>query len=447
VCRHVVRLAAQLLARDVGRSLAEPARVAQGGAPVSRTRAALRSRARSVVTRVGWANLRSAPEAASVATVCALQASMHSLEVLGGQHGTATTLRLHGLLTIDDAETLREELKRAACGLEPGRLARFDLSSVEKADGAAIAVLMESQAALLSRRVEVDLFGANADIAELLGVFSGGMSRAASGRRRKASANELLSRIGRRGLLVFRELQGWFAFLGATLVAAVAVVRKPREQNWRAVPPLMERAGAGAAPIVLTINFFVGIVAAYEYGLAALPLGATSYVPSFVGLSITRELGPLMTAIVVAGRIGASFTAELGTTRVSEEIDGLRELGLDPIGFLVLPRMSAIVLTLPLLALMADAAGALGGLVVTGLSLDVSSHEFLRGLQNAVTMRDIVFGLSKSAAFGLAIAFIACRQGLAVSGGAGAVARRTAATVVSILLATVVIDALFARSF
>lgn len=372
---------------------------------------------------------------------------MHSLEVVRGQQGTVTTLRLHGLLTIDDAETLREELKRATRGLEPGRLARLDLSSVEKADGAAIAVLMQSQAELRSRRVEVELLGADADIAELLGVFSGGMTRASAGRRRKASAKELLSRIGRRGVHLLRELQGWFAFLGATLVAAAAVVRKPRDQNWRAVPPLMERAGAGAAFVVLVINFFMGVVAAYEYGLAAVPLGATSYVPSFVGLSITRELGPLMTAIVVAGRIGASFTAELGTTKVSEEIDALRELGLDPIGFLVLPRMAAIVFTLPLLALMADAAGVFGGLVVTALSLDMSSQEFLRGLQNAVAMQDIVFGLSKSAAFGLAIAFIACRQGLAVSGGAGAVARRTAATVVSILLATVVIDALFARSF
>jgi phospholipid/cholesterol/gamma-HCH transport system permease protein len=371
---------------------------------------------------------------------------MHSVEVVGGQQGAATTLRLHGQLTIDDAGTLRDELKSAAGGLDPGRLVRFDLSSLEQADGAAIALLMRSQAELLSRGVEVDLFGANADIAELLGVFSGGMMRASSaGRRRKPSTKELLSNIGRRGVHLFRELGGWFAFLGAILVAAVAVVRRPRDQNWRAVPPLMERAGAGAAPIVLVIAFFVGVVAAYEYGLAAAPLGATSSVPGFVGLSVTRELGPLMTAIVVAGRIGASFTAELGATRVSDEIDVLRELGLDPVGFLVLPRMSAIVLTVPLLALMADAAGILGGVGVAGLSLDMSPPEFLRGLQSAVTAQDVVFGLSKSAAFGLAIAFIACRQGLAISGGAGGVARRTAATVVSILLATVVIDVLFAH--
>jgi phospholipid/cholesterol/gamma-HCH transport system permease protein len=371
---------------------------------------------------------------------------MHCIHVVGTQQGAATTLRLGGVLTIEDAEGLREQLRRATRSLEPGKVARFDLSSLVEADGAAIAVLMQSQAELLSRHVEVVLSGANTGIAEQIGVYTGGMTRPSAGRRRKASAKELLSRVGRRGVHLSRDLRGWFAFLGATLLAATAVVRRPRAQNWRAVAPLMARAGAGAAPIVVVINFFVGVVAAYEYGLAALPLGAISYVPSFVGLSILRELGPLMAAIVVAGRTGASFTAELATTRVPGDIDALRALGLDPVGLLVLPRMLAIVLTLPLLTVMADVAGVFGGLVVTWFSLGLSAPEFLLELRNTVAMRDIVFGLSKSSAFGFAIAFIACRHGLAVSGGTGGMARRTAATVVSILLATVVIDALFARS-
>jgi phospholipid/cholesterol/gamma-HCH transport system permease protein len=218
----------------------------------------------------------------------------------------------------------------------------------------------------------------------------------------------------------------------------------PGEQNWQAILPLSERAGAGSSPFVVLVTFFVGVVAAFEYGLAVESLSAPTnvYLPALVGVSTAREFAPLMTAIVVASQTGASFTAELGTTRVSEEIDALRALGLDPIGFLVLPRMSAIVLTLPLLTLMADCAGLLGGLLV---SMIMSGHEYLWQVQASLSTRDVLFGLSKSVAFALAIAFIACRQGLSTWGGASSVGRRTAATVVSILLATVVIDALFAR--
>ena len=370
---------------------------------------------------------------------------MRSLDVDTAEHGTVR-LRLSGVLTVDDAEGLREDLRRLTRPLEQGSVARLDLSGVQSADGAAIAVLMQYQAELKSHEVTVELLGANSAIEELLDVFSGGAPRVSGVRKHGATLEERLARIGRRAVHLARDVQGWFGFLGASFVAAVAVFRRPRAQNWRAVAPLMERAGAGAAPIVIIVNFFVGVVAAYEYGLAAAPLGATIYVPNFVGLSITRELGPLMTAIVVAGRTGARFTAELGSTRVSEEIDALRALGLDPIGFLVLPRMLAIVLTLPLLALMADGAGIAGGLAVAVLSLGMSGPEYLRQLQGAVSMHDVVFGVSKSAAFGLAIAFIACRQGLSAMGGVTGVARRTAATVVSILLATVFIDALFAHT-
>ena len=290
--------------------------------------------------------------------------------------------------------------------------------------------------------MKVEFLGANAGIAELLAVYSGGAVRTSTVRER--SGEDVLTRVGVGSVELLRQLQSWFAFVGATFLAGARVLRSPRQQNWRAVPALMERAGAGAAPIVLVIDFFLGIVAAYEYGLAVRPLGATIYAPVLVGLTITRELGPLMTAIVVAGRTGAAFSLELGTTRVADEIDALRAHGLDPIGFLVLPRMSAIVLTLPLLTLMADCGGILGGLLVATLSQDMSAAEYFRQIQSGVAIHDIVFGLSKSVAFGLAIAFIACRQGLAASGAYG-VGRRTAATVVSILLATVFIDALFAR--
>jgi phospholipid/cholesterol/gamma-HCH transport system permease protein len=366
---------------------------------------------------------------------------MRSFELSVGEDGGSKTLRFSGSLTSDETRPLADEIERATSAVGRGALARFDFAQVGHADGAAIAVLVRSQAELRARRVGVETVGANPVIEELLRVYSGGAARVSRGG--KHTAEETLSRLGRHTV---QELKGWLEFLGLTVSAAAKAIRRPRGQNWPAVLPLMERAGAGAAPMVLAINFFVGVVAAFEYGLVAKSLGATIYAANFVGLSITRELAPLMTAVVVAGQTGASFTAELGTVEVSREIGALRALGLDPIGFLVLPRMSAIVLTLPLLTLMADGAGMLGGLLVAVRSLGLSSQEYLRQLQSAVAIHDILFGLSKSVVFGLAIAFIACRQGLSTWGGASSVGRRTAATVVSILLATVVIDALFARA-
>src|SRR6185312_5458046 len=194
--------------------------------------------------------------------------------------------------------------------------------------------------------VRSELFGAKPGIAELLGVY-GGDAHGTGDRRR--SAKEALSRLGRGGVRLLGDLQGWLAFLGATVVAAARLATRRRAQNWSAVVPLMERAGAGAAPAILLINALIGVVVTYEYDLATRLLGAAAYAPGFAGLSIARELGPLMTAVVVAGKTGAAFTAELGTMKVSREIDAFRALDLDPIGYLVLPRMAALVLTLPLL--------------------------------------------------------------------------------------------------
>lgn len=369
---------------------------------------------------------------------------MRSFDLNVVEHGGATTLQLRGSLILEETHALRDALSRATGAVEQGQRARFDLSAVEHADGAAIVALMQTQAELETRRVKVELSGASAGVEELLRVYSGGAVRLAHSR--VLTVTDALVRLGRVVAGVVGELVGWLAFFGATAVAALNAVRRPRQQNWRAIPPLMERAGASATPMVFLINFFVGVVAAYEFGVVTESFQATSFVPNLVGSSITRELGPLMTAIVVAGRTGAPFTEELGTARVANEIDALRGLGIDPIGYLVLPRMAAIVLTLPLLALVADAAGILGGLAVATLTMGMSGPVYLRQMQGAVALHDIVFGLVKSALFGLAIASIACRQGLAATGGASSVERRTAATVVSILFAAVVIDALFASS-
>jgi phospholipid/cholesterol/gamma-HCH transport system permease protein len=206
----------------------------------------------------------------------------------------------------------------------------------------------------------------------------------------------------------------------------------------------VEKVGADAMPIVAVINFLIGFVMGYESAKYLRVYGADIYIADVVGLSVTRELAPIMTAIVVCGRSGAGFAAELGTMRVSEEIDALRAMGLRPIAYLVVPRTLALLFTLPVLSLLGDLVGVVGGLAVAAWSFDITPAAFINQLQTRVVMWDVYAGLLKSVAFAIAIALIACQQGFAASGGAEGVGRRTTATVVTSLFVIVIIDSTFA---
>jgi len=195
------------------------------------------------------------------------------------------------------------------------------------------------------------------------------------------------------------------------------------------------------------INFLVGLVTAFQAAIQLRQFGANIFVADLVGLSMTRELAPLMTAIIVAGRSGAAFSAELGTMRVSEEVDALRTLGFDPYQFLVFPRVLTLVVALPLLTILADAVGIAGGLLVAMLGLDITPNAYLIQTQKAVELWDVFSGCLKAAVFGLNIALIACQRGLSARGGADGVGRATTSAVVTSLFAIVVLDAIFTVLF
>jgi phospholipid/cholesterol/gamma-HCH transport system permease protein len=188
-------------------------------------------------------------------------------------------------------------------------------------------------------------------------------------------------------------------------------------------------------------------VMAFQGAIQLKQFGANIFVADLVGLSVVRELGPLMTAIIVCGRSGAAFAAELGTMKVSEEIDALRTMGFGPIRYLVLPRALALMLVMPLLTLLADMVAMGGGLAVGVLSLDLTVGSYLTETQSALTLWDVFSGCLKSVVFALAIALISCQQGFATTGGAEGVGRRTTSSVVSILFSLILIDAAFTVFF
>jgi phospholipid/cholesterol/gamma-HCH transport system permease protein len=347
------------------------------------------------------------------------------------------SVRLFGDLRMHDAAAIWQDIRKATHD-EAGTVV-FDLSNVQTADGGVVALLVELRAELAARGVTAEIVGANERVETIVNLYSGHEAFAKRKRRKPEGA---IAQVGRATLEAKAEAKSILDFLGSMVLAAGALVRHPRAGNWKDVAPLCETAGANAVPIVLLINFLVGFVMAFQSARQLKMFGANIYVADLVGISVTRELAPLMTAIIVCGRSGAAFAAELGSMKINEEIDALRTLGLTPFGWLVVPRVVTLVLVVPLLTLIADFVGVAGGMLVGIIDLGLTAQGYIIETLAAVQAWDVLTGLLKSLVFATAIALIACQQGFSASGGAEGVGRRTTSTVVTSLFAIVVLDAL-----
>ena len=355
----------------------------------------------------------------------------------------AVEVRLSGTFTFIDATSLWTQIQ-ARITPKMTEAVRIDLSRVESIDGGTMALLVQTRWDLQTEGGKCELVGATGHVQKILDLYEGD---AKLNKRPKQKAVSAIAQLGQGTYDSIIEVQLVLAFLGRMILAIIGVIRRPSTGNWREIAPLMNRTGADAVPIVLLINFLIGFVMGFQSAVQLKQFGANIFVADLVGLSITRELGPLMTAIIVCGRSGAAFAAELGTMKVSEEVDALRTMGFGPWRYLVIPRMLALILVMPILTLLADLVGILGGLLVGILSLDLSITAYLNETRNALHMWDIFQGLIKSGVFGFAIGLIACQQGLATSGGAEGVGRRTTAAVVTSLFALILIDAGFTMLF
>ena len=355
-----------------------------------------------------------------------------------------TGLRFSGDLRFSEAGALWGEVERLLAEQPPSEVLNLDVSQVERIEGGAMALLVDLRARHHARGIRSEIVGARGAVEQILELYGGD---AAPATRPRPRAPGLLEQIGAGTVEVLDGIKQVLGFVGTMVLECVAVARSPRTANWRDIVPIMSRSGADAVPIVLLTTFLLGFVMAFQSAAQLKQFGANIYVADLVSLSVTRELGPLMTAIVVSGRSGAAFAAELGTMKVSEEIDALRTLGFGPMRFLVFPRVLALIAVVPLLTLLSDVVAVVGGLAVAVTSLDLTVASFMAEMREAVEPWDVTQGLIKSVVFASAIGLISCQQGLATSGGAEGVGRRTTSSVVSILFALILIDALFAVVF
>jgi phospholipid/cholesterol/gamma-HCH transport system permease protein len=356
------------------------------------------------------------------------------------REGTPPVIALSGRL---DAYTVGPLWRPARVALDRHARDRVvvDCSAVEYCDGAGVALLLEMLRQPRGPEAEVRIEGLAERFQGLLAQFDPKtLAPAGAEASRRPSFPE---RVGRSTVEFLADLRTQVAFVGEAAAALAWAVRHPRAVRWRDVFYIAEEAGVNALPIVALISFLLGVILAFQSAIAMRQFGAEVFVANLLALSILRELGPLMTAILLAGRSGAAFAAEIGTMKVNQEIDALNTMGLDPVRFLVVTRvLAATAMTLPLVVI-ADLIGLIGGALVM-LTFEIPIATYYRQAVNFATLTDFVGGLVKAVVFGLLIAGIGCLRGLQTETGASAVGISATSAVVTGIVLIVFVDGLFA---
>ncbi len=260
-------------------------------------------------------------------------------------------------------------------------------------------------------------------------------------------ATDFLSQVGERTIQVSRGMEGYFVFIGQLILDLWAFARGRAQLRWKDFLFLLQSTGPMALMIVSLLSFLTGLIIAFIGVIQLQKFAADIYVADLVGLSITRELGAVMAGVIMAGRTGAAFAAQIGSMQVNEEVDALTSFGISPMQFLVVPRVLALVLMMPLLCAFADFVAILGGMVVAVAISEVSVVQYFNQVEQAVGLNDLLAGIGKSAVFGLIIALAGCYRGLNCGRDATAVGQAATSAVVTSITWIVIADAIFAVIF
>jgi len=357
----------------------------------------------------------------------------------GGQ-----VLHLRGAWSLARLPALQAHLNSLA--IDPLQALQLDGSGLSTLDSAGANHLISHLGRLGIPFPHLLLAGFSAQGLALLNLVAGrrGVVAPASRRRGRRGLNQV---VGWHALAIARGTRAGLAFIGQTGQAIGHLLRHPGLMRWRELFVQLEMVGLRAIPIVMLMSYLIGVVFAYLLGIQMQKFSANHLVVDGVGIGIAREMAPLITAVLMAGRSGAAFTAHLGAMKVNQEIDAIVTLGLSPFQVLVLPRLFAIVLMLPLLTFVADVAGIVGAAHVAAWNLGIPAVNFYDRLQNVLPLNTVLFGLSKTPVFAAAIALIACHSGFTVKRDARSVGLHTTSTVVRSIVAVILINAVFAVAY
>jgi len=321
----------------------------------------------------------------------------------------------------------------------------FETDALGKWDSSLVTSLTRILDACRTQEVTADRAGLPNGVQRLLALTEAVPEK--KGARREASRAAFLDRIGGATVRAVEEATGFLSFLGAATVAVGRLLRGRAAFRSSDLMLIIQRSGADALGIVSLISFLVGVILAFVGAVQLAQFGAAIYVADLVGIAMVRDMAAMMTAIVMAGRTGAAFAAELGTMKVNREIDALTTMGIDPMEFLVLPRMIALFLMMPLLALYANLMGILGGAVVGVGMLDLSWTTYYQETASAVTLTEIAGGIFKAAVYGALVAVSGCLRGMQCGNSASAVGEATTSAVVTSIVLIIGACGMFAVLF
>ena len=321
----------------------------------------------------------------------------------------------------------------------------IDTSGIAALDTCGAWLLHRTARRLREQGLAVRMAGQRPEVDALVNLVA---SRAVQpGAGQPAPPRRALENIGRKAVIDARSALDFVTFVGESFTALARSLVEPRRIRWRAVLHNIETAGFDALPITGLLSFLMGIVIAYQGADQLRRFGANLFVADLVGIAMLRELSPLLTAIIVAGRSGSAYTAQIGTMKVTEEIDALRTVGIVPMELLVLPKMLALVVVLPLLTVYTDVAGVLGGMLMARTQLGLTYQAFFDRLGEAIVMSTYLTGLCKAPVFAMIIALVGCFRGFETAGSADSVGRQTTISVVQSIFLVIVTDAIFSVIF
>lgn len=349
-------------------------------------------------------------------------------------------------VTLDSSEYYQLEILTKKLN-ENIKILTCDFSSIKYYDSFLI-LLIKSLRELCKRKgISFNISGISPKMAKFIELFGREQTHKDNNRIATGFWETYFSHIGQLTLTGLKDVKLFIEFLGEIISKFFSLLIHPGKMRWKEFPFHLTKSGVNAVPIVFLIVFLIGMISGYQGAMQLRQVGADIYIADLIGISITRELAPLMTAILVAGRSGSAFAAELGTMKVSDEIDALKSMGFDHIHFLILPRITAVMFAMPFLVILANFAGILGGMIAALSTLEITMVGYLNEMQSALSFGDVFSGLIKSIVFGFLVSSIGCFRGLQVHGGAESVGKYTTAAVVTGVLTIIIADAIFTLIF
>ncbi len=350
------------------------------------------------------------------------------------------SLGLRGVLDLHTTPGILEQLTRIPRPV-PRRI-QVDLSEIARMDDCGTLVIIQLRRMAAEQDSGLDLGGIPDHVRDLMAFLRLDEPPASCPIKRKKP--NFMIRFGMKTMVVVDQAMAHVNFVGDVTVTLISLLRHPGRLRLHDTVMYMQQVGVDALPIVGLISFLLGLIMAFMSAVQLQQFGANIYVASLVALSMVRELGPIMTAIIVAGRSGSAFAAEIGTMKVSEEVDALITMGFKPALFLVAPKLIASVLVVPLLAMFSNMFAIAGGLLIGVSTLDLTINGYMTQTMNTLSIFDINWGLFKSAIFAVLIATVGCFKGYQVRGGAASVGQATTSAVVTGIFLVVLVDSILA---